>query len=99
MGNFIAQSYLGWRWTQWLSAIMGLACTIMVVLTLPETYAPKLLRQKAARIRRETGNEKAHSMYDDNKKGVKTVVQIYLVRPFSRSRVIPKFSALDFPAF
>ena len=36
MGNFIAASYLGWRWDNWLSAIMGLACTFLLLFFLPE---------------------------------------------------------------
>ena len=84
MGNFIAASYLGWRWDNWISAIMGLFCSILVLVCLPETYGPALLKQKAARLRKEIGNPHKHSAYDDEKKGVKSIVYVYLVRPFGR---------------
>ncbi|KAH7010919.1 major facilitator superfamily domain-containing protein [Macrophomina phaseolina] len=83
MGNFIAASYLGWRWTQWLSAIMGLAASILVLLGLPETHAPTLLRAKAARLRRETSDPTLRSQYDGGSNGVSEIVQIYLVRSFA----------------
>lgn len=86
MGDFVAASYLGWRWNNWLSAIMGLACTLLVLFGLPETYAPVLLKQKARRFRR-TGNPDAHSAHDDEDKGIKTIVQVYMVRPFSKSSI------------
>ncbi|KAK0515009.1 hypothetical protein JMJ35_002388 [Cladonia borealis] len=82
MGNFIAASYLGWRWDNWLSAIMGLACTFLVLFFLPETFGVVLLKQKAERVRKETGNMDAKCIYDGEKKDFKTIVNVYLVRPF-----------------
>ena len=82
MGNFIAASYLGWRWDNWLSAIMGLACTFLVLFFLPETFGVVLLKQKAERVRKETGNMDAKCIYDGEKKGFKTIVNVYLIRPF-----------------
>ena len=84
MGNYIAASYLGWRWDNWISAIMGLCCTLLVLVALPETYTPALLKAKAARIRKQTGHSNAHSAYDGEKKDIKTIVHVYLVRPFGK---------------
>ena len=81
MGNFIAASYLGWRWDNWLSAIMGLSCTFLVLFFLPETYSVVILKKKAARIRK-TGNLDAKCIYDGEKKDFRTIVNVYLVRPF-----------------
>ncbi|KAL1634250.1 hypothetical protein SLS58_010755 [Diplodia intermedia] len=82
MGNFVAASYLGWRWNHWLMCIFGGAVTALCALGLPETHAPTLLRKKAARVRRETGNPKAHSQFDGQAVGPKAIVQIYLMRSF-----------------
>ncbi|OJD32188.1 mfs multidrug transporter [Diplodia corticola] len=82
MGNFVAASYLGWRWTHWISMMLGGAVAVLCVTALPETHAPTLLRRKAARVRKETGNVLARSVYDGQAMGPKAVVQIYLVRSF-----------------
>ncbi|KAH7025577.1 major facilitator superfamily domain-containing protein [Macrophomina phaseolina] len=82
MGNFVAASHLGWRWNHWLMGIFGLAVTGLYAVVLPETHAPTLLRKKAARVREETGNPRAHSQFDNAATGVKAIVQIYLLRSF-----------------
>lgn len=83
MGDFIAASYLRWRWDNWLSAIMGLFCSMIVLLFLPETFAVVILKKKAEQVRRKTGNVDAECIYDAEKKDLKTVISVYLVRPFS----------------
>ena len=68
----------------WLSAIMGLSCTILVLCFLPETFGVVLLKRKAKKARKETGNMDAKCIYDGEKKDLKTIVIVYLVRPFSQ---------------
>ncbi|KAF5615111.1 hypothetical protein F52700_13571 [Fusarium sp. NRRL 52700] len=55
-GGFISAN-LGWRWTFWILAILSGTNAIICVLFMRETYAPTLLAQRAARLRKETGNE------------------------------------------
>src|SRR3954454_19087715 len=43
IGGFITMSYLGWRWTTYISAIMGFFGFGLCVLLLRETYAPAIL--------------------------------------------------------
>ena len=83
MGDFIAASYLRWRWDNWLSAIMGLSCSMIVLLLLPETFVVVILKKKAEQVRAETGNVDAECIYDAEKKDLKTIISVYLVRPFS----------------
>ncbi|PIG84202.1 MFS transporter [Aspergillus arachidicola] len=82
MGNFIVESYLGWRFTQWLSCIMGGSCTVLVVFGLPETFAGSILRKKAAAIRK-AGNPDVHTVFDGKQKGIKDIFVIFLLRPFA----------------
>lgn len=83
MGNFIAESYLGWRWTQWLSCIMGGSCLILTMLCLPETLAPKILQARAAKLRKTGVNPDAQADFDNKKQAnFKDVVRVYLMRPF-----------------
>ncbi|KAI1318225.1 general substrate transporter [Xylariaceae sp. FL0255] len=54
----------GWRWVFWLIAIVaGVACVLCAVF-FKETYAPRLLERKAARLRKETGNPRLCSPYE-----------------------------------
>lgn len=65
VGGFITKSYLGWRWTQYIPAIMGFVCFGLIVFFLEETYAPVILVQKAADLRRLTLNWGIHARQDE----------------------------------
>ncbi|KAI5959314.1 FLR1 [Candida pseudojiufengensis] len=52
--------YESWRWTFWFMALLS-SCFIILAFTLPETYSKKLLRNKAIRLRRLTGNNMIRS--------------------------------------
>ena len=54
VGGFITMSYLGWRWTMYIASIMGWLATGLCLLFLQETYAPAVLVEKAATLRRQT---------------------------------------------
>ncbi|KAJ5804459.1 uncharacterized protein N7518_000762 [Penicillium psychrosexuale] len=55
-GGFITMSYLGWRWTMYISSFMGWLATGLCLLFLKETYAPAVLVEKAVILRRQTHN-------------------------------------------
>jgi MFS family permease len=46
------------RWLFWTLTIFSGVVLVLVILTLPETYAPTILKRKAKRRRMETGNDK-----------------------------------------
>ncbi|OCL05615.1 MFS general substrate transporter [Glonium stellatum] len=56
----IAGGYLneaaGWRWIFWTLAIIGGVLTTLGILLLRETYAPVLLKRKAKKLRKHTGD-------------------------------------------
>lgn len=56
IGGFITMSYLGWRWTMYIASIMGFLATALCLVFLKETYAPAILVEKAATLRRQTHN-------------------------------------------
>lgn len=62
IGGFAAE-YLGWRWTNWLVMILSGAGWIYLS-CFKETYAPKILQQKAAKMRAETGDDRWWCRYD-----------------------------------
>ncbi|KAH6682497.1 major facilitator superfamily domain-containing protein [Halenospora varia] len=86
IGGFVAE-YLGWRWTNWLvliiSGVAWLLCSCI-----KETYAPTILKKKAAKIRKETGDDRWWSRYD-NRMSAWDVLKINLSRPFILSFTEP----------
>ncbi|EKM53821.1 uncharacterized protein PHACADRAFT_211461 [Phanerochaete carnosa HHB-10118-sp] len=54
VGGFVGET-LGWRWIFWVQMIFAGFMAILKC-TLPETYAPVILKRRAARLRKETGD-------------------------------------------
>ncbi|EFW22052.1 MFS multidrug transporter [Coccidioides posadasii str. Silveira] len=57
IGGFICQ-YTTWRWVFYLLLIWAGAIAIALILLVPETYHPVLLRRKAINRRKETGDNR-----------------------------------------
>ncbi|KAL4974710.1 major facilitator superfamily domain-containing protein [Aspergillus desertorum] len=81
-GGFIVMSYLGWRWTMYMSAIMGFLGVILLVLFYKETYAPVVLVEKAATLRRQTHNWGIHSKQDEVELDLHELITTNFSRPF-----------------
>lgn len=81
VGAFIAESYLGWRWTEYITGIMGALALILDILFLEETYLKTLLRKRAAKIRKETGNFAIHHVSEEEVISAKDLVQKHLLLP------------------
>ncbi|KAI0010672.1 polyamine transporter 3 [Xylariaceae sp. FL0662B] len=79
IGGFVYQ-YLGWRWDNWLVLILAGAGTLLTA-CIKETYAPKILQAKAARVRKETDDERWWSRYDQ-KLSKAALMRACLLRPF-----------------
>lgn len=55
IGGFITMNgHLGWRWTEYIVAMMGFLALGLNLLFLEETYPPIVLVQKASELRRRT---------------------------------------------
>lgn len=54
VGGFVGQE-VGWRWVEGVMAIFAGVVWIIGTLTVPETYTPFLLRDRAAALSKETG--------------------------------------------
>ena len=65
VGAFIAESFLGWRWTEYITGIMGALACVLDVLFLDETYLKTILRRRAAVIRVETQNFAIHHVSEE----------------------------------
>ncbi|KAK9413641.1 putative Bicyclomycin resistance protein [Seiridium unicorne] len=63
-GGFLAEA-MGWRWDFWLLAIVAGALSLVMLVTMKETYHPLLLQRKTERLRKETGNQLLRSQLDN----------------------------------
>jgi multidrug resistance protein len=78
-GGYIAES-IGWRWTFWILVCLTGAFSIVSLIFLRETYAPVIIERKAARLRKETGNNEYRSKLDVGL-SKKDVFTMSIVRP------------------
>ncbi|KAK3952352.1 major facilitator superfamily domain-containing protein [Pseudoneurospora amorphoporcata] len=79
IGGFASQ-YLGFRWANWIVLILSGAAVIFMA-TIRETYAPAILRAKAARLRKETGDDRYWSRFDQKVSTIQ-LLKTNLSRPF-----------------
>ncbi|KAB8077691.1 major facilitator superfamily domain-containing protein [Aspergillus leporis] len=85
IGGFVYAG-LGWRWDNWLTMILS-GASVLLMATIPETYAPVLLRKRAARLRKEQ-DFRYWSRYDD-KTSFWSQLKVNLRRPFTLAATEP----------
>lgn len=73
--------HLGREWTNWIVLILG-GVGVALMLTVKETYAPEILRQKVARQRKKTGDERWWCRHDHRASAWESV-RVNLCRPLS----------------
>lgn len=82
VGGFVTESYLGWRWTAWITLIMASLFGIIGLIIISETSAARILQIRAKELRYSTKNWALHSKADENRITAGTIVTVYLARPF-----------------
>ena len=82
MGGFITMSYLGWRWTAWITLIMAAFFGTIGWFIVPETSHPVLHQRRARKIRFETKNWAIHSKLDEQQVDFNSITHVYLIKPF-----------------
>lgn len=80
IAGFIAE-HTTWRWVLWVLTIMTGVIAAVGLVFYKETYAPILLQRKASRLRKETGNEHLHTVYELTKIPFRTQLYIAVTRP------------------
>ena len=96
IGGFLTKSYLGWRWTAWITLIMAAFFGPIACFICAESYAPVLLQRKAAKIRFESKNWAIHAPADENKVNLKEIINKYLFRPFIMMALEPILVLITF---
>ncbi|KAI0160948.1 MFS general substrate transporter [Hypoxylon sp. FL1284] len=74
---------LGWRQTLWISALLAAACEVTFLTCFRETYKVAILRRKAARLRRETGNPELRTAFDTEDGSSASKLLRAMIRPFT----------------
>lgn len=80
-GGFIAE-HTTWRWVFYSISIVDAAIQVMGLFFLRETYGPRLLKDRAKRLRKETGDESYQTEAELQRKTLSQVLRTALVRPF-----------------
>ncbi|KAL8735808.1 MAG: hypothetical protein Q9166_000672 [cf. Caloplaca sp. 2 TL-2023] len=83
IGGYIGET-VGWRWVEGFLAIFTGAIGLLGALFVPETYAPVLLRKRAARLSRDSDGKIFESKLEIEKGGTsaREVFQRFLARPW-----------------
>lgn len=76
--GFIA--VISWRWTFWLGLIIA-GVTWIPLAVMPETYAPVILKRRAKRLRKESGDENIFAPIELEPRDLRHVVTVVLTRP------------------
>lgn len=83
VGGFITSSYLGWRWTLYIPAILSFVNGAVSLFFLRETYAPCILIEKAAALRRKTGNWGIQARQERIDVDPRALIEKYFTRPLA----------------
>ncbi|KAI0425710.1 polyamine transporter 1 [Xylaria sp. FL1042] len=81
VGGFIVDSYLGWRWTMYITSFMGFLAFALDVLFMNESYPPVVLVEKAAELRRRTLNWGIHAKQEEIEVDFRELIQKNFTRP------------------
>ncbi|QDS74382.1 hypothetical protein FKW77_005426 [Venturia effusa] len=81
IGGFITSSYLGWRWTEYLVAILGFSAFTLNLLFLQESYPPIILVRKAEELRRRTKNWGIHAKQEEIEVDIRELIEKNFSRP------------------
>jgi MFS family permease len=80
-GAWIAQCTT-WRWTLWAPSIVDIFIQLAALKFLKETFDPCLLRRKAAKLRKETGDNRYQTVQERENLTLPVALRRGLSRPF-----------------
>jgi MFS family permease len=89
---------LGWRWTEYITAIWVFTVATVAFFCIPEIYGPVLLKNKAKRLRKETGDQRYWHPHEENKLDLKSIVTKHFARPMLMLTTEPMVTCIAFYA-
>lgn len=88
LGGFISE-YTTWRWTFYMLLIWAGTTWALIILFVPETYQPVLLKRKAERMRKETGESRYYAPIEKQDQSLLKAVSYSCLRPFQMLALEP----------
>ncbi|KAI0047960.1 MFS general substrate transporter [Auriscalpium vulgare] len=80
-GGFVNQNTT-WRWTYWVLIIWSFAQLVAILLIVPETYIPVLLKWKAQRLRKVTGDVSYYAPIEKHDHSLASMIIVSCYKPF-----------------
>ncbi|GJN92393.1 hypothetical protein Rhopal_005423-T1 [Rhodotorula paludigena] len=80
MGGYLTIG-AGWRWMWWFLFVFGGAVWIFTSILLVETYAPTLLKWRAQKLRKETGDSSIQTEQERQARPIGEIARETLLRP------------------
>ncbi|KAK3323348.1 major facilitator superfamily transporter [Cercophora scortea] len=81
VGAYLCQ-YGSWRWAFWGNALFCLVLQLLAQLCLRETYPPRLLKVKAAKLRASTGDTSLKTQWEADNRTLPALLRMSLSRPW-----------------
>ncbi|KAF8315821.1 MFS general substrate transporter [Clavulina sp. PMI_390] len=82
ISGFIHNSGTDWRWVFWVLSMAGAFLSVVTIFTFHETYAPTVLVHKAARKRKETGDDRWYAALEAKHVPLAQTAQAIFVKPW-----------------
>ncbi|KAH7921993.1 MFS general substrate transporter [Leucogyrophana mollusca] len=73
---------IDWRWTYRIQLCWVFVELLMLILFVPETYVPVILKKKASRVRKSTGDAKHYAPLDRREGSLTRAIAVSCYKPF-----------------
>lgn len=80
IGGYLSDA-AGWRWLYWIQLIFAFVVWVLISFTVPETYAPTILANRAKKLRKQTGSDEHVTEQDLDLRPFSERLIIFLIRP------------------
>lgn len=80
VGGYLSDA-AGWRWLYWIQLILSVIVWCLITFTVPETYTPRLLADRAEKLRKETGEDRHVTEQDLDLRPFGQRLSLFLLRP------------------
>lgn len=85
---------MGWRWTEYVEAIWVFTVFGIALVFMPEMYALVVLKRRAARLRKDTGDDRYWHPHEKEKMRLDNIVTKYLSRPIRMLLTEPMITSI-----
>ncbi|CAK7233677.1 Synaptic vesicle transporter SVOP [Sporothrix curviconia] len=80
VGGYLSDAK-GWRWLYWIQLILAGFVWFLITFTVPETYAPTILKKRAQKLRKSTGEPDHVTEQELDTRAFSERLMIFLLRP------------------